>query len=113
MIEGIDSEINELNNQIITLKQEIKSFDKPLSDIQKVENKCPICQSDISEDKKNELIDMYEETISNDSKKINENNEILVKLNNEKSLKDANLLKLDSIKTKIYQNKHIDIMKEK
>ena len=75
-IEGIDSEINELNNQIITLKQEIKSFDKPLSDIQKVENKCPICQSDISEDKKNELIDMYEETISNDSKKINENNEI-------------------------------------
>ena len=106
-IEGIDSEINELNNQIITLKQEIKSFDKPLSDIQKVENKCPICQSDISEDKKNELIDMYEETISNDSKKINENNEILVKLNNEKSLKDANLLKLDSIKTKIYQNKHI------
>ena len=106
-IEGIDSEINELNNQIITLKQEIKSFDKPLSDIQKVENKCPICQSDISEDKKNELIDMYEETISNDSKKINENNEILVKLNKEKSLKDANLLKLDSIKTKIYQNKHI------
>lgn len=106
-IENIDSEINELNNQIITLRQEIKSFDKPLSDIQEVENKCPICQSDISEDKKNELIDMYEETISNDSKKINENNEILVKLNKEKSLKDANLLKLDSIKTKIYQNKHI------
>lgn len=106
-IQGIDSEINELNNQIITLRQEIKSFDKPLSDIQEVENKCPICQSDISEDKKNELIDMYEETISNDSKKINENNEILAKLNKEKSLKDTNLLKLDSIKTKIYQNKHI------
>ena len=75
-IETIDSEINELNNQNITLKQEIKSLDKPLSNIQKVENKCPVCQSDITEDKKNELIDMYEETISNDSKKINENNEI-------------------------------------
>ena len=106
-IETIDSEINELNNQNITLKQEIKSLDKPLSNIQKVENKCPVCQSDITEDKKNELIDMYEETISNDSKKINENNEILAKLNKEKSSKDANLLKLDSIKTKIYQNKHI------
>ena len=106
-IEKVSSEIDQINKETIGLKQEIKSLDEPLSDIKKVENKCPVCQSDISEDKKNELISMYEETIFNDTKQINENNEISTKLNKDKSLKDENLLKLDSIKTKIYQNKHI------
>ena len=50
---------------------------------------------------------LYEETISTNTKKINENNEIVTKLNKDKSLKDTNLSKLDSIKTKIYQNKHL------
>lgn len=106
-IEEIDEELKKLNRESISLNQEIKSLEEPLSDIRKVDNKCPVCQSDISEDKKNELIHMYEETISTNTKKINENNEIIIKLNNDKSSKDANLLKLDSIKTKIYQNKHI------
>ncbi len=106
-INEIDEELKKLNKESISLKQEIKSLDEPLADIKKVENKCPVCQSDISEDKKNELIHMYEETISANTNKINENNEIITKLNKDKSLKDANLLKLDSIKTKIYQNKHI------
>lgn len=103
----IDEELKKLNKENISLNQEIKSLDEPLSDIKEVDNKCPVCQSDISEDKKNELIHMYEDTIKTNTKKINENNEIIIKLNKEKSLKDANLLKLDSIKTKIYQNKHI------
>lgn len=106
-MEEIDGELKSLNKESISLNQEIKSLDEPLSDIRKVENKCPVCQSDISEDKKNELIHMYEETISTNTKKINENNEIIDKLNKDKSLKDTNLSKLDSIKTKIYQNKHL------
>ena len=106
-IDEIREELDLLNKENIRLSQEIKSLDEPLSDIKKVENKCPVCQSDISEDKKNELISMYEGTISDNSSKINQNNEIIAKLNKEKSLKEANLLKLDSIKTNIYQNKHI------
>ena len=106
-IDEIREELDQLNKENIRLSQEIKSLDEPLSDIKKVENKCPVCQSDISEDKKNELISMYEGTISDNSSKINQNNEIIAKLNKEKSLKEANLLKLDSIKTNIYQNKHI------
>ena len=106
-IDEIDEELKKLNKESISLNQEIKSLEEPLSDIKEVDNKCPVCQSDISEDKKNELIHMYEETINTNTKKIGENNEIITKLNKDKSLKDANLLKLDSIKTKIYQNKHI------
>ena len=106
-IEEIDEEINGLKKEAIGLKQEIKSLEEPLSDIQKVENKCPTCQSEISEDKKNELINMYETTISNNSKRIVEINELLTNLNKDKLLKDAKLSELDSIKTNIYQNKHI------
>ena len=106
-IDEIEEELKKLNKESISLNQEIKSLEEPLADIKEVDNKCPVCQSDISEDKKNELIHMYEETINNNNKKIGENNEIITKLNKDKSLKDANLLKLDSIKTKIYQNKHI------
>ena len=100
-IDEIDEELKKLNKESISLNQEIKSLEEPLSDIKEVDNKCPVCQSDISEDKKNELIHMYEETINTNTKKIGENNEIITKLNKDKSLKDANLLKLDSIKTKI------------
>ena len=106
-IDDITNETDELNKESISLSQEMKSLEEPLRDIKKVENKCPICQSEISEDKKNELIHMYEDTISNNTKKVNENNDTVAKLNKDKSLKDANLSKLDSIKTKIYQNKHI------
>ena len=106
-IEKVSAELEQLNKESIVLKQEMKSLEEPLEEIKKVENKCPICQSDISEDKKNELVDMYEETISNNTKQINTNNEIIAKLNKDKTLKDANLLKLDSIKTNIYQNKYI------
>ena len=106
-IEKVSAELEQLNKESIVLKQEMKSLEEPLEEIKKVENKCPICQSDISEDKKNELVDMYEETISNNTKQINANNEIIAKLNKDKTLKDANLLKLDSIKTNIYQNKYI------
>ena len=106
-LEKINEKLEKLNNESFSLEQESKSLEEPLADIRKVENKCPVCQSDISEDKKNELIAMYEGTISNNSNRINANKEILVKLNNEKSLSDVKLNKLDSIKTKIYQNKHI------
>ncbi len=106
-IESLSSEIEKLKNKSFSLNQEIKSLDEPLADIRRVENKCPVCQSEISEEKKNELVTMYETTIFNNNKKIDEINEILGKLNKEKSLKEANLTNLNSIKTKIYQNKHI------
>ena len=114
IITKVQAEIEELNNSIelsnkecIRLIQENESLKEPLSEIKVLENKCPVCQSDISEDKKNELIDMYEGTISSNTKKIDENNGILEKLNYDKSLKDSELEGLNSIKTKIYQNQHL------
>ncbi|ADC46957.1 DNA double-strand break repair protein Rad50 [Methanobrevibacter ruminantium M1] len=106
-IDNTSTEIDNLKKESISLKQEIKSLDEPLADIKKVENKCPVCQSEISEDKKNELINGYEATISGNTKRINEINGFLLKLNEDKSLNESKLKSLDSIKNDIYANKHI------
>ena len=105
--EEINNNIEIFNNKSTRLNQENESLEDPLSEIKALENKCPVCQSDISEDKKNELIDMYESTISSNNKKIDANNEILEKLNEEKLSKESKLEDLNLIKNKVYQNQHL------
>lgn len=79
---------DEYNDIIIDLKSENKSFDntnlsleESLDEISEIENKCPICQSEISDEKKKDLIDYYQKTIDENNIKI----EI-----NEKKIKDYN-----------------------
>ena len=105
--EEINNNIEIFNNESTRLNQKNESLEDPLSEIKELENKCPVCQSDISEDKKNELIDMYESTISSNNKKIDANNEILEKLNEEKLSKESKLEDLNLIKNKVYQNQHL------
>ena len=107
-IEEIDSQIGENNNKISGLNQKIKSSNEPLAEIKKVENsKCPTCQSEISEDKKNELISFYQLTISDNIKNRNEIENLINELESEKSFKNNELNKLESIKNNINRNLHI------
>ena len=106
-IEEIDSQISENNNKISGLNQEIKSSNEPLAEIKKVENKCPTCQSEISEDKKNELISLYNFIISDNIKKRNETENLINELEDKKSLKNKELDDLESIKNNINRNLHI------
>ena len=106
-IEEIDAKISENNNQISSLTQDIESSKEPLAEIKKVENKCPTCQSEISEDKKNELINSYNLTISDNTKKMNEITDLNNALRDKKSLKNNELDDLESIKNNINKNLHI------
>ena len=106
-ISEIDEKITDYSNTISSLQQEIKSTKKPLVEIKKVDNKCPTCQSDISEDKKDQLINTYEVTISDNTKKINETNELIKDIKKTKLLKNDQLNKLESIKNNINKNKHV------
>ena len=65
--------ISNLNSEINSLNEGIKSSKKPLKEIKEVGNQCPICQSDISDEKKEELIASYESTINQNSEKISIN----------------------------------------
>ena len=108
--ESIDSnndKINKLNSEINLLKEGIKSSKKPLSEIKEVGNKCPICQSDISDDKKQELILSYENTIKENTEKIDSNKKDIDELN--LLLKELNLKNssLEELEKSIFSNKHL------
>lgn len=106
-IAEIDEIITANTNEISGLNQEIRSSKKPLVEIRKVDNKCPTCQSDIDEEKKNQLINTYEVIISDDKKKIDELNQINDELNSTKTLKNNELSSLEAIKNNITKHKHI------
>lgn len=75
--EIIDKEMNsnsdlskELLKEITTYQNNIDVAKKSLEDLDEVDGKCPICLSDIDDDKKNELIYSYNDTIkTSESKK--------------------------------------------
>lgn len=100
----IDTQINECNSRIGSLQQEIISSKKPLLEVRKVENKCPTCQSDISPDQKNRLINTYEVIISDDTKEINRIREMIDDLNGQKASNDEELRVLDRLKSQISKN---------
>ena len=96
-IEDISKEIISKNEEIVVFKQNIKSNEKPLQDLDGIVNKCPVCQSDISSYKKKELSKKYKEEISKNNDLISQNEEAVHLLTkNKKSFeeKHKNLLEL-------------------
>ena len=84
-----DLDYDKYNDLIIDLKSEIKSLknintslEETIDEIYEIDNMCPICQSKIDDDKKEQLIDYYSKNINdnlvnieNDMKKINDYND--------------------------------------
>ncbi|MBR0271734.1 MAG: AAA family ATPase [Methanobrevibacter sp.] len=76
-IEDLTSSINSKNEDIVAFKQAIASCEKPLEELADVDNKCPVCQSDIDDAKKEELITGYKTEIEENTKAIKENEETI------------------------------------
>ena len=74
-IEDLSDDISSKKEEIVAFKQAIKASEKPLEELDGVDNKCPVCQSDIDEAKKEELIDQYKKNIEENTKAIEENEE--------------------------------------
>ena len=71
-IKDIAGEIISKNEEIVVFKQNIASNEKPLEELYDVDNKCPICQSDIDENKKAQLIRQYTDEINENTQLISE-----------------------------------------
>ena len=99
--------IKKLENESVSLKTEIKSTEKPLAEIKEVDNQCPVCKSDISPEKKEELISSYENTITGNSTRIGELNEEIKKLDEANSTLKVKVKDLENIERNIYGNRHI------
>jgi exonuclease SbcC len=96
-INTTDDNLKKYNDETIILSQEIKNSKKPLSEITNAGNKCPTCQSDINDDKKEELITSYKSTISKNEDRISQINQYIEELTSKKESQDKKLDILNSI----------------
>ena len=74
-IDDLAENIISKNEDVAIFKQNIKSTQKSLDDLQGVDNKCPICQSDLDSKKKLQLVQQYETAIFDNNKLISQNEE--------------------------------------
>ena len=74
-INDLAEDINSKKEEIVGFKQLIASCEKPLEELADVDNVCPVCQSEISDFKKSQLINQYNHDIEVNKKAIDENNE--------------------------------------
>ena len=84
-IKDLASDIIAKNEEIVVFKQNIKSSEKPLEELQGIDNNtCPVCQSDISSAKKTELIHQYKDSIEENEKLISEYEDNVIALTKDK-----------------------------
>ena len=112
-IDEISSKINDLSRDIVTkneelvvFNQKIESSEKPLAELSEAENKCPVCQSDISPDQKEDLIKEYEDTIEENKKLISENEEDIRLLTKNKESFEEKLSQIQDLSKNIIEYKH-------
>ena len=107
VIDNQNDLITNLNSEIKSLNEGIKSSKKPLKEIKEVGNKCPICQSDISDDKKEELIESYETVINRNNEKISLNTNRINDLRKDNDIFTDYHSDLKEIETDILSKNHI------
>ena len=107
-IKEIDEKYSDDSQEISRLKEGIKSAEDPLTEIKQVDNQCPVCKSDITEDKKNDLIDSYNKKIKSNKEDIEKINKELKKLKNEKNIFEKKLDDISLVEEGISENSYLD-----
>lgn len=105
-IDDLSKDIIAKNEDIVVFKQNIKACKKPLKELDSIDNKCPICQSDISSLKKKELNKHYNSEIQKNEKLISQNEETVRLLTKNKNSFDEKLELLSDLSKQIVEYKH-------
>ena len=105
-IEDLSNDIISKNEEIIVFKQNITSAQKPLEELKGADNKCPVCQSDIDDKKKRELIVQYNGVIEDNKKSISEYEETVRLLTKNRKSFEEKLVMLQDLSKKIIEYKH-------
>lgn len=103
-IDELNNRINHLNEEISNLKTQIKDLQKPINELEYVKEKCPICESKITETKRNELITGYQNQIKSNETKISSLSSALKMFKNNKTTLEAKYSAIQEI--------NIDVLKE-
>ncbi|KZX17507.1 putative DNA double-strand break repair Rad50 ATPase [Methanobrevibacter cuticularis] len=103
-LKEVTEEYKSKSQEVPRLEEGIKSAEKPLVELEQIDNQCPVCKSDISEDKKTELINSYNDTIKYNTEKVSKLKNGLKKLDTEMIVFENKLKDLQIIENDI--NKH-------
>ncbi|GAB4313045.1 MAG: DNA double-strand break repair ATPase Rad50 [Methanobacteriaceae archaeon] len=103
-IKRINKEIGDIEKEIIDLKSQIKNYQKPVHELETVEDECPICQSPITPEKREELMSNYQSEIKINHENIKIYTKNKSKLENKRDVLDSKLKIINEIK--------IDVLKE-
>ena len=104
-IEKLSEDIVSKKENLVEFKQNIKAAQKPLDELNDVDNKCPVCQSDISSNQKKELIEGYRASIDENEKLILETEEDVELLIKNKESFEEKQSKLQDLSKKIVEYK--------
>ncbi|WP_405276446.1 AAA family ATPase, partial [Methanobrevibacter sp.] len=104
-IEDLSNEVISKNEDIVVFKQNIKSAEKPLEELEGVDNKCPVCQSDLDDEKKNQLVQQYENEIEDNNKLITQNEEDVRTLTKDKESYQEKLSSINDLSKSIIEYK--------
>lgn len=103
----IDEDISAKKEDNVRLKETINSSQKPLKELEEVDGLCPLCQSDISPNKKRELIDYYNYNIEQNKSFIEDNNESIKILESNKENLNKKLDKIKKLSKEIVEYKYL------
>ena len=85
-IKTLSEDIASKKEEIVVFKQNIKSSEKSLNELNDAsDNKCPVCQSDIDDAKKADLVKQYQDIIDENSHSISDYEEAVELLSKNKS----------------------------
>ena len=104
-IKDLTDEIISKNEGIVVFNQNIKTCEKPLAELDEIENKCPVCQSEISSFQKKELIKNYNADILENKKLILENEENIRLLTKNKKSFEEKIERLHELSNHIIEYK--------
>ena len=80
-ITGKKALLKSLNDDNVSLMSGVKSSREMLRDVSLLGDVCPVCKSEISDDKKKGLMTLYEDKIKQSEKRMSQNNEKIRQLN--------------------------------
>ena len=103
----LDENIIQSQKDMTTYKEGIKAAEKPLKELESVENKCPICQSEIGFKKKEDLVKSYENIIETNDISIKECEYNLEKYKVDKEDYKNKLNSLSSLENEVSSHVHI------
>ncbi len=105
-IKDLSDDIITKNEEIVVFNQNIKSSEKPLEELENTDNKCPVCQSDITSAMKKDLMKEHRQNIDENQKAISENEEAVRLLTKNKESFEQKNERIQDLSKDIIEYKH-------